>query len=300
MTKPILHHYPLSPFAEKIRRMLAYCECAYDAVETSPMLPRKDLDLLTGGYRRIPVAQWGSDIYCDSRAIAERIATDCARPELAPSLQSPEQSEFIRHVDGELFFAVVGLAFAGSLKQKMRKQFGVLGLLRFVWDRMKLMRGAKPTPRGHQAKALVMSHLADMESRLKDDYLFGDTPTLADFSAYHSLWFLYVVGEHPGIEAYPNMQAWMDRMAALGTVQMTTITAADSLKIAKENAPQLAESGLETSGESIKVLPDDYGLLPVTGQLVLESEHEFIIARRHVRVGEVHVHFPKQGFRREL
>ena len=72
------------------------------------------------------------------------------------------------------------------------------------------------------------------------------------------------------------------------------------LKIAKETAPQLAESGLETSGETIKVVPDDYGLLPVTGQLVLENEHEFIIARRHARVGEVHVHFPKQGFRREL
>ena len=118
MTKPILHHYPLSPFAEKIRRMLAYCECPYDAVETSPMLPRKDLDLLTGGYRRIPVAQWGSDIYCDSRAIAERIAADCARPELAPSRKSPEQDEFIRHVDGALFFAVVGVGVCWFVKAK--------------------------------------------------------------------------------------------------------------------------------------------------------------------------------------
>jgi hypothetical protein len=33
---------------------------------------------------------------------------------------------------------------------------------------------------------------------------------------------------------------------------------------------------------------------------VVENEHAFIIARRNARVGEVHVHFPKQGFRREL
>ena len=48
------------------------------------------------------------------------------------------------------------------------------------------------------------------------------------------------------------------------------------------------------------MVPDDYGLLPVAGQLVVENEHAFIIARRNARVGEVHVHFQKQGFRREL
>ena len=295
MTKPILHHYPLSPYAEKIRRMLAYCELPYDSVETSPMLPRKDLDQLTGGYRRIPVAQWGADIYCDTRAIAERIATDCNKPELAPSKQSAKQADFIARVDGELFFALVGLAFGGSLKQKMKQEFGLIRLLRFAWDRMKLMKGAKPTPKGEQAKAMVQAHLNDMEARLTQPFVFGNTPTLADFTAYHGLWFLYAVGEHPGIENYPNIQAWMAKMVALGSTQVSDITADDSLRIARDAAPLDHGSGTQM----VSIVPDDYGLLPVSGQLVREDELEYVIARQSKKAGLVHVHFPRQGFKRQ-
>ena len=293
MTKPILHHYPLSPYAEKIRRMLAYCECPYDSVETSPMLPRKDLDQLTGGYRRIPVAQWGADIYCDTRAIAERIATDCNKPELAPSKQSAEQATFIKYVDGDLFFALVGIAFSGSLKQKVKKELGLIQLLRFVWDRMKLMKGAKPAPKGEQAKAMVQAHLDDMEARLNKPFVFGDTPTLADFTAYHGLWFLYALGEHPGIENYPNIQSWMARMAGLGSTHVRDISAADSLRIARDAAPLSQSSGKET----VSIVPDDYGLLPVSGQLVCENDIEYVIARQSKKAGLVHVHFPRQGFK---
>jgi len=295
MMKPILHHYPLSPFAEKIRRMLAYCEQPYQSVETSPMLPRRDLDQLTGGYRRIPVMQWGADIYCDTRAISERIAGDCGRPELAPSKQTEEQTAFIEKVDGELFFAIVGVAFAGKLKDKARKEFGILGLLRFAWDRMKLMKGAKSQlPKGAEARAMVQTHLSDLEARLKNGpYLWGETPTLADFSAYHSAWFLFVAGEHPGLEAYPELQAWMQRMATLGGEDIVTISAADSLSQAYAAQPDL---GVNVGGEQATVIPDDYGLLPVQGRLVATEADEYVLERDSQKAGCVHVHFPHKGF----
>jgi hypothetical protein len=214
---------------------------------------------------------------------------------LSPSKQTAEQAEFIAHVDGELFFALVGFAFAGSLKQKMKQEFGLIRLLRFAWDRMKLMKGAKPTPKGEQAKAMVQAHLNDMEVRLSQPFVFGDTPTLADFTAYHGLWFLYAVGEHPGIESYPNIQTWMAKMAALGSAQVSDITAADSLRIARDAAPLDQGSGKE----AVSIVPDDYGLLPVSGQLVREDEFEYVIARQSKKAGLVHVHFPREGFNRQ-
>jgi glutathione S-transferase len=56
MSEIILHHYPESHFAEKIRRILAYKGRPWRGVEQPFMMPKPDLIPLTGGNRRIPVA----------------------------------------------------------------------------------------------------------------------------------------------------------------------------------------------------------------------------------------------------
>ena len=53
----ILHHYPLSPFAEKIRRVLAFKQLAWTSVTIPMVMPKPDLTALTGGYRKPPVLQ---------------------------------------------------------------------------------------------------------------------------------------------------------------------------------------------------------------------------------------------------
>ena len=45
----ILHHYELSPFSEKVRRVLAYKRLAWRAVEQPIMAPKPELTPLTGG-----------------------------------------------------------------------------------------------------------------------------------------------------------------------------------------------------------------------------------------------------------
>ena len=79
MTDVILHHYPRSFFAEKIRRILAYKRVPWRSVEQPIMMPKPDLTALTGGYRRIPVMQIGADVYCDTACIARRL--EQLRPE---------------------------------------------------------------------------------------------------------------------------------------------------------------------------------------------------------------------------
>ncbi|MBC8007982.1 MAG: glutathione S-transferase N-terminal domain-containing protein, partial [Prolixibacteraceae bacterium] len=71
MSEIILHHYPESPFAEKIRLILGFKRLTYRSVLVPMMLPKPDVLALTGGYRRAPIMQIGSDIYCDSALIAD-------------------------------------------------------------------------------------------------------------------------------------------------------------------------------------------------------------------------------------
>ena len=63
MPEIILHHYGLSPFAEKVRTALGLKGMAWRSVDVAPLPPRPLLHALTGGYRRIPVLQVGADIY---------------------------------------------------------------------------------------------------------------------------------------------------------------------------------------------------------------------------------------------
>ena len=55
MSALILHHYPTSPFAEKVRLIMGYKKLSWQGVTIPMVMPKPDLMPLTGGYRRTPV-----------------------------------------------------------------------------------------------------------------------------------------------------------------------------------------------------------------------------------------------------
>jgi glutathione S-transferase len=55
MNELILHHYPASPFAEKIRAILGFKRLEWNSVIIPMTAPKPDLVALTGGYRKTPV-----------------------------------------------------------------------------------------------------------------------------------------------------------------------------------------------------------------------------------------------------
>jgi len=80
----ILHHYPMSPYSEKIRLAFGLKGIAWHSVIISPMMPRPDLTPMTGGYRRTPVMQVGADIYCDTQLILRTLERLHPQPSLFP------------------------------------------------------------------------------------------------------------------------------------------------------------------------------------------------------------------------
>ena len=59
MTDIILHHYPTSPFSEKVRLVLGYKKLAWKSVIIPSIMPKPDVIALTGGYRKTPFLQIG-------------------------------------------------------------------------------------------------------------------------------------------------------------------------------------------------------------------------------------------------
>ena len=299
MQEFILYHYAMSPFSEKVRAMLGYAGLSWQSVIVREMPPRPMLSALAGGYRKVPVAQSGADVFCDSRAIADEIARLSGKPELSLANQPQAVIDFVHTTDLEVFLACVIAASDGRMLRKLIRDTSLLNALRFLKDRITMgTRSRVKAVRGPQAKAKVMAHIETMESMLEKDFLFGDTPCIADFSAYHGLWFVCDLAGKPWLRDAPNVAAWLERMKAFGHGKPSEITADQALDIARNETPRAIESagGNELTGKNVEVAPDDYGRDPVAGRLVFADEQTLILERSHARVGQVHVHFPKQGY----
>ena len=105
------------------------------------------------------------------------------------------------------------------------------------------------------------------------------------------------------LEEFRHVSAWRDRVDALGHGERVEMPPAEALAIAKESRPTAERAadphepnGLEP-GDAVSVVPDDYGLDPVAGELVFSTVHEIAVRRRDAALGEIVVHFPRFGFR---
>lgn len=299
MSDLILHHYALSPFSEKIRAMLGYAGLKWQSVTVQEMPPRPELEPLASGYRKIPVAQIGADVFCDTRTITREIARLAGKPELALDNNPAEVQDFVRVVDLEVFLACVISASGGGLLFKLVRSTSILHTYRFLKDRIAMGKQSRVRAMNpKQAKQRVAEHVTDLEQRLTHDFLFGDTPCVADFSAYHGLWFVVDLAGKPVLKDAPRVRAWMDRMRAFGHGTEEEISAETAIREAYKSLPRALPGSQANAaiGQAVTITPDDYGRIPVTGTLVADDGHGWIVAHDHPRVGTVNIHLPQQGF----
>jgi glutathione S-transferase len=265
-------------------------------------MPKPDLTALTGGYRKTPVMQIGADIYCDTQRIAceleQRFPDRPLFPEgskgLCLALANWSDGAFFRPgaglsmgtnsdlpeailKDRSAFFSFMDFASLGSELPHLRAQFGA------------------------QAQ-LLDTMLADGR-----EYLFGSKPSWADILGYFPVWMCRgnIRGGEALLASFPHLLDWEPRIAALGHGKRQELDAASALALARE-AQSVAEvlvmeeamPGV-AAGMWVSVTPEDYGAVPVVGELVRLTHEEVAIRRTDARAGEVVVHFPRSGYRVE-
>ena len=298
----ILHHYDLSPYAEKIRLMLGYKGMPWQSVLSPEQPPRPNVDPLSGGYRRIPIAQIGADIFCDTFVIAQEVARASGAPELDPQNVNESDAEVIRTAEEDVFFAAIGGVSPMTLVGTMLRRFGLMGTIRFAMDRARMMQDAtiKP-PQGKAAQDAVRGFLETLDERLAgQDFLGGAAPALVDFSAFHPLWLYTTTSRQPLDPRYGNVVRWFERIESIGHGSREEVPAARAFESARASQPRALPdaSGEPDSrvGTSVAIAPTDYGTVPVTGTLVSLSDTRCILERQTEAHGTLHVHFPRRGF----
>jgi glutathione S-transferase len=298
----ILHHYAFSTFSEKVRAALGLKQMTWRSVDIPGMPPRPLLTPLTGGYRRAPVLQIGADIYCDTHVILATL--DRLQP--APTLL-PAGSEGLAR----------GLGFAWE-RQMWVPTIGVLTHYigehipaEFIKDRKEGYLGidispAAMAPQFQEHVQFVRAQIAWLTQALAGRrFLFGDAPSAADLACWQTI-FLLRKNCPPDVDTLLGLAPiidWYDRIVALGHGQSTPMTSEEAFEIACQTSPEpvthlLANGDLGglKDGMAVRVTPDDNARVSVTGTLVAADAFEIVIHRRDERAGDLHIHFPRQGY----
>jgi glutathione S-transferase len=302
MSALILHHYTNSPFAQKARMMLGFKGARWQSVQIPSIMPKPDLLALTGGYRRTPVLQIGADIYCDTALIAELLEQLSPAPCLFPKGIAAASRTLAQWADTTLFWTAVtytmqpaGLAvmFDGITREQLQA---------FADDRQPF-RVSVPRLRIPEATYSLEIYLERLEQMLgMQDFLFGELPSIADFSVAHCLWFVTRGGPVADIlKKLPRILAWLDRVVKFAVPASGEITGQDAIDQARA-AKILPSAGINVdlhgiaAGELVSVGAIDWGTETVTGALYGATRDRITIVRDDERAGQVAVHFPRLGF----
>lgn len=306
MSDLILHHYPESPFSEKVRLLLGYKQQSYQAVTIPIIAPKPDLMPLTGGYRKTPVMQSGADVYCDTAIICRLIDRLFPDNSIYPDEQIATLTSAAHWTDTFFFRVCVAVAFQPKALANNSLFQDQDAAAAFMADRAKFSEGSTELQMGFElAHPYFVGHLKRLDHQLADsNFLTGSAPVIIDFSTYHCLWFIHNNEAIRSVfDPFERVQAWMGRMAAFGQGDLKEIEGSEALDIAQSAMPSSLEKTTTTeldgfsAGDDVEVLPIDYGFQPVRGKLQLSSLDEIVVARHDDRVGDVAVHFPRLGFR---
>lgn len=305
MPELILHHYPRSPFSEKIRLLLGHKQLAWRSVTIPPIMPKPDVLALTGGYRRTPLLQVGCDIYCDTALIADVLEHLAPTPTVYPEPEKGMSRILAQWADSTLFWAAMaynlqprGAAelFAGAPPEAAKA---------FAEDRARMSGGGMTRLRPADAAGAYKSYLRRLSDMLDDKpFLLGEVPCIADFAAYHPLWYTRRIDALKELlELTPAVLDWMDRMADIGHGESTPMTSAEAIEVARSASPRtlLSDSTFQDDhgiplGSQVTVRAETFGPEETAGELVAATRMHYTLRRTDPRAGTLDVHFPRIGY----
>jgi len=305
MSDLILHHYPTSPFAEKIRCVLGYKQLVWKSVIIPAIMPKPDVVALTGGYRKTPILQIGSDVYCDTALICDVLEHIQPTPALFPEQHKGLARVLAQWADTTLFWAAMGYNLQPKGAAAMFEGAPAEAAKAFGADRAAMSTGMTRL-RAPDATAAYKSYLRRIANMLDgQDFVMGSTPCVADFACYHPLWFSRKrVPVMAGIlDATPAVLRWMDRMEALGHGKLEKFSATEAIAACAHSTRATAplddvfqdEHGIPL-GSRVTVAAETFGQEPTEGELVAATRTRYTLRREDERAGTVHVHFPRIGY----
>jgi glutathione S-transferase len=244
-------------------------------------------------------------VYCDTELMCEVLEHLQPQPTIYPEATKGVARVLAQWADTTLFWAAMAYNLSPKGAAAMFADAPPEVAKAFSADRAAMSAGLTRSRPG-DATAAYKSYLRRLAHMLdQHDFLLGSAPCVADFAAYHPLWFTrHCVPVMADIlQATPSVLAWMDRMAALGYGTMEKSNAEQAIAISAASTPQALapdtvfqdEHGIAL-GSAVAISAETFGQEPTEGVLLAATRTRYTLRREDPRAGVVHVHFPRIGY----
>lgn len=206
-----LYQYSISPFTEKVRRVLTYKGLAWNPIDCH-FEDKTNLLKVTGGkWTRVPVLEWNGEVVWNSADIIKWIDRKVAARPVIPE-GSLGLCEIIDHfADNTLFPSILTLTIpdlldaAGDPKLKANRE-------KLIGMTTAKMREGQPAAREALAGFARMID-AQLSAR---DYFLGAGFTMADASLYHPFFFLALnPANFALVKDFRHLMRWYERVRDL-------------------------------------------------------------------------------------
>ena len=293
---PILYHYPMSPYSEKLRLTMGLLKMRWLSVQVAAYPPREVLSALVGGYRRIPVLQIGAQIYCDTRlAFAALMGNKSGCWGL-----SDRDEALCQWAEQEVFFSVIAAASPYRAIRFLTRELGLGGMMHFVRDRIAMTYGATIVqPDGNTARNILSSYISHLAERLREGVcLSGPGIGYLDLCCFHPLWMACQIDSRIKATWPFAVHKWFEKIQSLGHGEVLPATS-EAITDAIDEETGFCVGDIEPpflEAERVALRPTDYARDESCGVLVVLDKRRAVL-KRELPGGEVvYLHFPRHGF----
>lgn len=206
-----LYQYAISPFSEKVRRVLTYKHLKWNPIDCHYEDKTNLLAVTKGAWTRVPVLEWDGEVvynsadiirWLDDKVQANRVIPDDARGLIAVVDHWADNTFFMPI----LFLTIPPLLEAvGDAKLKANRE-------KLIGMTIEQMR-ERAAPMRQQLTAYL--RMIDVQLAGKDFFL-GKSFTMADASLYHPLFFLALdAANFSVVKDFGNVNRWYERIRDL-------------------------------------------------------------------------------------
>ncbi|MDB5108847.1 MAG: hypothetical protein JWM69_1788 [Candidatus Binatus sp.] len=206
-----LYQYPISPFTEKVRRVLTYKHLKWNPIDCHYEDKTNLLAVTKGKWTRVPVFEWDGEVVYNSADIIKwldrKVSTNRVIPEdargLVEIIDDWSDNTFFKPI---LFLTIPDLLDGvGDPKLKENRQ-------KLIGMSTEQMRENHPACREQ-----LNGYLAMLDAQLVGkDFFLGKNFTMADASLYHPLFFLALNPKNfSTVDEFKNVSRWYQRVRDL-------------------------------------------------------------------------------------
>lgn len=206
-----LYQYPISPFTEKLRRVLTYKHIKWNPIDCHFEDKTNLLALTKGQWTRVPVVEWDGEVVWNSADIIRWIDRKVPDRPVIPADARGLCDIIDLFADNMLFPSILFLVIPDLLD-------GV-GDPTLKANREKLIGMSTDQMRTQQPACLetLRTHCAMIDRQVANQNFFlGSNFTMADASLYHPFFFLSLnPGNFAKVADFPHLMRWYERVRGI-------------------------------------------------------------------------------------